>query len=91
MTVGSVERIVACLWGVATGDAVGKQTETLAHERVLQWYPEGVRGFEGIPGTVIPRYAGNAKGSGALAKPRTIRSGRLPWRERSLRNGRCRI
>ena len=55
------ERILACLKGIATGDAIGKQTETLSREDVLRWYPEGVRGFEGSPGTPIPRYFGNAK------------------------------
>ncbi len=61
MTVRSAERVIACVQGIATGDAIGKQTETLAYDRVLQWYPESVRGFEGVPGSVIPRYAGNAK------------------------------
>jgi ADP-ribosylglycohydrolase len=28
---------------------------------VLHWYPYGVRGFEGSPGTPIPRYVGNAR------------------------------
>ncbi len=55
------QRILACLKGIATGDAVGKQTETLSREGVLRWYPGGVRGFEGSPGTPIPRYVGNAK------------------------------
>jgi ADP-ribosylglycohydrolase len=55
------ERILACLKGIATGDAIGKQTETLSREGVLRWYPDGVRGFEGSPGTPIPRYSGNAK------------------------------
>jgi ADP-ribosylglycohydrolase len=54
-------RILGCLAGLATGDAIGKQTETLSREGVLQWYPRGVSGFEGQPGTVIPRYAGNSK------------------------------
>jgi ADP-ribosylglycohydrolase len=55
------QRILACLKGIATGDAIGKQTETLSHEEVLRWYPDGVRGFEGPPGAPIPRYLGNAK------------------------------
>ena len=55
------ERIIACLKGIATGDAIGKQTETLSREDVLRWYPDGVRGFEGPPGSPIPRYVGNAK------------------------------
>jgi ADP-ribosylglycohydrolase len=55
------ERIFACLKGIATGDAIGKQTETLSREDVLRWYPEGIRGFEGPLGSPIPRYVGNAK------------------------------
>jgi ADP-ribosylglycohydrolase len=54
-------RILACLKGIAVGDAIGKQTETLSREGVLRWYPDGIRGFEGPPGTVIPRYVGNTK------------------------------
>lgn len=54
-------RIHACLKGIATGDAVGKQTETLSRTRMLEWYPQGIRGFEGQPGTTIPRYVGNSK------------------------------
>ncbi len=57
----SVDRAIACLEGIATGDAVGKQTETLSRGDVLRWYPDGIRGFEGNPGAVIPRYAGNSK------------------------------
>jgi ADP-ribosylglycohydrolase len=57
----SAARIAGCLQGVAVGDAVGKQTETLSHEDVRRWYPNGIRGFEGVPGAVIPRYAGNRK------------------------------
>lgn len=54
-------RIRGCLAGLATGDAIGKQTETLSRDDVLRWYPDGVRGFEGPPGSPIPRYVGNAK------------------------------
>ena len=54
-------RILASLKGLATGDAVGKQTENLSRECVAHWYPHGVCGFEGQPGTVIPRYASNRK------------------------------
>ena len=49
------------LKGLACGDAIGKQTEGLSHDGVRRWYPEGVRGFEGPPGGVIPRYVGNSK------------------------------
>lgn len=55
------ERILGCLQGIATGDAIGKQTETLSRDGVLRWYPDGVRGFEGAPGAPIPRYVGNTK------------------------------
>lgn len=54
-------RVLACLQGIATGDAVGKQTENLSREDVLRWYPDGVNGFQGPPGTPIPRYRGNSK------------------------------
>lgn len=55
------DRVVGCLKGIATGDAVGKQTETLSFETVRQWYPHGIRGFEGAPNAIIPRYVGNSK------------------------------
>lgn len=61
MTFTTEERVIGCLKGIATGDAVGKQTETLSQDDVVRWYPNGVRGFEGEPGSVIPRYIGNAK------------------------------
>ena len=53
------DRAIGCLRGIATGDAIGKQTENLSREDVSRWYPDGVRGFEGLPGSVIPRYLGN--------------------------------
>jgi ADP-ribosylglycohydrolase len=53
--------ILGSFRGIATGDAIGKQTETLSRDDVSRWYPDGVRGFEGEPGAVIPRYAGNRK------------------------------
>lgn len=61
MTFTTVDRVAACLAGIATGDAIGKQTETLSRRDVQRWYPDGVRGFEGPPGSIIPRYAGNSK------------------------------
>jgi ADP-ribosylglycohydrolase len=61
MTVTVADRIVGCLKGIATGDAIGKQTERLSRKDVLGWYPQGIRGFEGTPDAVIPRYAGNSK------------------------------
>jgi ADP-ribosylglycohydrolase len=54
-------RILGALEGLACGDAIGKQTETLSHADVLRWYPQGIRGFEGPPGAIIPRYIGNRK------------------------------
>jgi len=53
------ERVVACFKALATGDAIGKQTEMLSHSDVRHWYPGGISGFHGPPGDVIPRYAGN--------------------------------
>lgn len=61
VTLTITDRIVGCLKGIASGDAIGKQTEMLSREEVLSWYPHGVRGFEGTPGTIIPRYVGNSK------------------------------
>lgn len=61
MTVAIADRIVGCLKGIATGDAVGKQTEMLSIADVRRWYPRGLRGFEGTPGAIIPRYVGNSK------------------------------
>jgi ADP-ribosylglycohydrolase len=58
---GTADRIAACLQGIAIGDAIGKQTEMLSHADIARWYPHGVRGFEGTPGNIIPRYAGNSK------------------------------
>lgn len=55
------DRVHGCLAGLATGDAIGKQTETLSRADVLRWYPDGVRGFEGPPGSPIARYLDNAK------------------------------
>ena len=57
----TADRIAGCLKGVATGDAIGKQTEMLSREDLLRWYPQGIRGFEGTPNDVIPRYTGNSK------------------------------
>ncbi len=53
-----LERATACLVGVATGDAVGKQAEGLDPEQIDRWYPGGITGFHGRPGSVIPRYIG---------------------------------
>jgi ADP-ribosylglycohydrolase len=61
VTHSTVDRVVGCFKGIATGDAIGKQTEILSRKDVLSWYPHGIRGFEGSPNAVIPRYAGNSK------------------------------
>jgi ADP-ribosylglycohydrolase len=53
-----LERVTGCLTGLATGDAIGKQTEMLSPADVPKWYPQGIRGFEGQAGLIIPRYAG---------------------------------
>ena len=58
---GYTQRVVACFKALASGDAIGKQTEMLSHSDVLHWYPEGISGFHGRPGDVIPRYSGNLK------------------------------
>jgi len=50
--------VIGCFQGLATGDAIGKQTETLSRAEVLRWYPGGVTGFHGRAGDVIPRYVG---------------------------------
>jgi len=55
------DRIIGCLKGIATGDAIGKQTEMLSRRKVREWYPNGVHGFEGTPGLAIPRHIMNAK------------------------------
>ncbi len=55
------DRAIGCFKGIATGDAIGKQTETLSRADVRRWYPRGISGFEGTPNTVIPRYAHNSK------------------------------
>jgi ADP-ribosylglycohydrolase len=52
------ERVIACFKALATGDAIGKQTEMLSRADVQRWYPGGITGFHGQPGEVIPRYAG---------------------------------
>jgi ADP-ribosylglycohydrolase len=59
MTLTAADRATGCLQSIATGDAIGKQTEMLSREDVVRWYPHGVEGFEGVPGAIIPRYSGN--------------------------------
>jgi ADP-ribosylglycohydrolase len=55
---GCEERVIGCFKGLATGDAIGKQTETLTLADIHQWYPGGITGFHGRPGDAIPRYLG---------------------------------
>src|SRR5262245_53765855 len=61
MTPATADRIFGCLKGIATGDAIGKQTEGFSQADIARWYPDGVRAFEGSPGEIIPRYVGNSK------------------------------
>jgi ADP-ribosylglycohydrolase len=56
--VGYEERVIGCFKGLATGDAIGKQTEMLTRADIHKWYPGGITGFHGRPGDVIPRYLG---------------------------------
>ena len=49
------ERAVTCFKALASGDAIGKQTETLSPAGVLRWYPDGISGFHGPAEGVIPR------------------------------------
>lgn len=51
-----LDRIKGCLKGLAVGDAIGKQTETLEFDQIKSWYPYGIKGFEGKIGTIMPRY-----------------------------------
>jgi len=55
------DRVLGCLQGIATGDAIGKQSEMLSSEVIRRWHPQGIRGFEGRTGSVMPRYVGNSK------------------------------
>jgi ADP-ribosylglycohydrolase len=52
------DRVVGSFKGLATGDAIGKQTETLTRAGVGKWYPGGITGFHGRPGAIIARSAG---------------------------------
>lgn len=61
MTYSISDRVLGCFKDIATGDAIGKQTEMLSRQDVLHWYPRGIVGFEGMPGETIPRYVGNPK------------------------------
>jgi ADP-ribosylglycohydrolase len=81
------QRILGSLKGLATGDAVGKQTETLSQERVLRWYPQGLRGFEGPVGTVIPRYVGNPRREWLVGETTDDTEGTIAVARAILRDG----
>jgi ADP-ribosylglycohydrolase len=55
---GYKERAIGCFKGLATGDAIGKQTEMLPRADIHTCYPGGITGFHGQPGEIIPRYLG---------------------------------
>jgi len=55
---GARDGVIGCFKGLATGDAIGKQTETLTRADIRKWYPGAITGFHGRPGDVIPRYLG---------------------------------
>src|ERR1700682_1432143 len=52
------ERAIGGFKGLATGDAIGAQTEPLSRADVRKSYPDGITGFQGSTGDVIPRYLG---------------------------------
>ncbi|WP_259618431.1 ADP-ribosylglycohydrolase family protein [Paenibacillus doosanensis] len=52
------ERVFSCFKGLAIGDAIGKQTESLKFEEIKEWFPEGISGLHGAINTVMPRYDG---------------------------------
>ena len=86
---GIKERAIACLEGLSTGDAIGKQTENLQPAGILRWYPEGIRGFQGSPGKVMPRYENNPKRKWHFAETtddteQTIAVSRAILRDRSV-------
>ena len=83
----TTERVAACLKGLATGDAIGKQTETLSRDDVARWYPDGVRGFEGPPGSVIPRYAGHARYEWRIGETTDDTEGTIAVARAILRDG----
>lgn len=86
------DRIAGCLKGIAIGDAIGKQTETLSPAHIARWYPNGVHGFEGTPGQVIPRYIGNSKHEWRIGETtddteRTMAVARAIIRDRDVSHG----
>ena len=87
---GAHTRILACLKALATGDAIGKQTETLTRRGIQHWYPGGVHGFEGSPGTTIPRYVSNSKRQWLVGETTDDTEGTLAVARAILRDGRVR-
>ena len=84
------KRALGCLKGIATGDAIGKQTETLSRAGVRRWYPAGIHGFEGLPGTVIPRYTGNTKREWRIGETTDDTEGTLAVARAILQDGAAR-
>jgi ADP-ribosylglycohydrolase len=79
----------SCFKGIAIGDAIGKQTEMLSPADIARWYPNGVRGFDGTPGDIIPRYIGNSKHEWRIGETtddteRTIAVARAIIRDRAV-------
>lgn len=52
------DRALGCFKGLATGDAIGKQTEMLSRADVQKWYPEGITGLSGGPLPLYKKMAG---------------------------------
>src|SRR5438105_9115739 len=78
----ATDRILGCLKGIATGDAVGKQTETLSHEDVRRWYPHGIHGSKELLARSSLDMWGMRSASGGSEKPRMTPNG--PWLSRAL-------
>ena len=72
------ERAVACFKALASGDAIGKQTETLSRAGVLRWYPDGISGFHGAQGTLSHATRATADMNGGLERPPMTLN--KPWR-----------
>ena len=83
-------RVLGSLKGLATGDAIGKQTENLSRDGIAHWYPRGVHGFEGRPGTIIPRYASNRKHQWLFGETTDDTEGTLAVARAILRDGKVR-
>ena len=90
MTVTIADRITSCLKGIAVGDAIGKQTEMLACDEVLRWYPHAIRVSKALQARSFRDMRAIRNASGGLAKPRTTPSGPSPSLERSSPSRTCR-